>query len=163
MARRLRTAWPTSPAFGLSGPASTRPADEAGAEAVVAAGAAAGLAVALTAPDVGRSGRRRWSTRRKILVVLSFLVIVALVAVGGSYIFLQRSIDSINKLHVNDEVAVQSGAPFTVLVIGSDSRVGENSKEFGSAAEVAGQRSDVVQLWRFTPFEEAGAGHLHPA
>jgi len=99
----------------------------------------------------GRSGRRRWSTRRKVVVALSFVLIVALVAVGSGYIFLQRSIDSINKLHVNDEVAVQSGAPFTVLVIGSDSRVGENSAEFGSAAEVAGQRSDVVQLWRFTP------------
>jgi LCP family protein required for cell wall assembly len=98
-----------------------------------------------------RSGRRRWSLRRKIVVAISFVVIVALLVVGGGYIFLQRSIDGINKLHVNDEVAVQSGAPFTVLVIGSDSRVGENSAEFGSAAEVAGQRSDVVQLWRFTP------------
>jgi LCP family protein required for cell wall assembly len=98
-----------------------------------------------------RSGRRRWSVRRKIVVALSFVVIVALLIVGGGYIFLQRSIDGINKLHVNDEEAVQSGAPFTVLVIGSDSRVGENSKEFGSTAEVSGQRSDVVQLWRFTP------------
>jgi LCP family protein required for cell wall assembly len=98
-----------------------------------------------------RSGRRRWSTRRKVVVALSLVLVVVLLAVGGSYIFLQRSIDSINKLHVNDEVAVQNGAPFTVLVIGSDSRVGENSSEFGSTAEVAGQRSDVVQLWRFTP------------
>jgi LCP family protein required for cell wall assembly len=102
----------------------------------------------------GRSGRRRWSLRRKIVVGLSFVVIVVLLVVGGGYIFLQRSIDGINKLHVNDEVAVQSGAPFTVLVIGSDSRVGENSKEFGSATEVAGQRSDVVQLWRFTPSDK---------
>jgi LCP family protein required for cell wall assembly len=99
----------------------------------------------------GRSRRRRWSTRRKIVVALSFVVIVALLVVGGGYLFLQRSIDSINQLHVNDEVAVQNGAPFTVLVIGSDSRVGENASEFGSAAEVAGQRSDVVQLWRVTP------------
>jgi LCP family protein required for cell wall assembly len=98
-----------------------------------------------------RSGRSRWSARRKIVVALSFVVIVALLAVGGGYIFLQRSIDSINKLHVNDEVAVQNGAPFTVLVIGSDSRVGENSQEFGSTSQVAGQRSDVVQLWRITP------------
>jgi LCP family protein required for cell wall assembly len=101
--------------------------------------------------DAGRSRRRRWSTRRKIVVGLSFVVILVLLVVGGSYLFLQRSIDSINKLHINDEVAVQSGAPFTVLVIGSDSRVGENAAEFGSAAEVAGQRSDVVQLWRVTP------------
>ena len=95
--------------------------------------------------------RRRWSVRRKIVVALSVVLVGVLLVVGGSYVFLQRSIDSINKLHVNDEVAVQSGAPFTVLVIGSDSRVGENAAEFGSAAEVAGQRSDVVQLWRVTP------------
>ncbi len=45
----------------------------------------------------------------------------------------------------------ENGAPFTVLVIGSDTRVGQNSQAFGSSAEVTGQRSDVVQLWRVTP------------
>jgi LCP family protein required for cell wall assembly len=101
----------------------------------------------------GRHGRAkgRWGTRRKILVVLSCLVVLALVAVGGSYLYLQRSIDSINHLHVSDEVAVENGAPFTVLVIGSDTRVGQNSADFGSSALVTGQRSDVVQLWRITP------------
>jgi LCP family protein required for cell wall assembly len=81
-------------------------------------------------------------------------VVAVLVAVGGAYIYLQRTIDTINKLHINDEVAVQDGAPFTVLVIGSDTRVGQDSKQFGSTAEVAGQRSDVVQLWRVTPSEK---------
>jgi LCP family protein required for cell wall assembly len=101
----------------------------------------------------GRHGRRpaRWSVRRKVLIALASLVVLAGLAAGGGYIFLQRSIDSINKLHVADEVAVQNGAPFTVLVVGSDTRVGQNSKDFGSAAEVVGQRSDVVQLWRVTP------------
>ena len=79
------------------------------------------------------------------------VVVLALLAVGGGYIFLQRSIDSINKLHVSDEVAVDNGAPFTVLVIGSDTRVGQNAQNFGSASVVTGQRSDVVQLWRVTP------------
>jgi LCP family protein required for cell wall assembly len=99
----------------------------------------------------GRGGRRRWSTRRKVLTALSLVVVLIVLVAGGGYLFLQRSIDGLNKLHVSDEVAVQNGAPFTVLVIGSDSRVGENSKEFGSTSEVAGQRSDVVQLWRVTP------------
>ena len=98
-----------------------------------------------------RRRQRRWSVRRKVVVALGCVVVLLLLAVGGGYLFLQRSVDSINHLHVSDEVAVQNGAPFTVLVIGSDSRVGENSQEFGSTAEVAGQRSDVVQLWRFTP------------
>jgi LCP family protein required for cell wall assembly len=99
----------------------------------------------------GHRRRRRWSVRRKVITVLASLVVLALVAVGGGYIYLQRSIDSINKLHVSDEVAAENGAPFTVLVIGSDTRVGQNSAEFGSTAQVAGQRSDVVQLWRVTP------------
>lgn len=98
-----------------------------------------------------RNGRTRWSISRKVFVGLSAVVVLALLLVGGSYVFLQRSIDGLNKLHISDEVAVQSGAPFTVLVIGSDSRVGENSQQFGSTAQVAGQRSDVVQLWRVTP------------
>ena len=89
--------------------------------------------------------------RRKVVTAVVSVVVLALLAVGGGYIFLQRSIDSINKLHVSDEVAVQNGAPFTVLVIGSDTRVGQNSQAFGSSAEVTGQRSDVVQLWRVTP------------
>jgi polyisoprenyl-teichoic acid--peptidoglycan teichoic acid transferase len=101
----------------------------------------------------GRSGRGKtpWSTRRKVVTTLTTLVVLALVAVAGGYGYLQYRFDQINKVHISDEVAVQSGAPFTILVIGSDSRVGENSKQFGSTAEVQGQRSDVVQLWRVTP------------
>ena len=41
-----------------------------------------------------------------------------------------------------------------MLVIGSDTRVGESgsaAQAFGSASQVTGQRSDVVQLWRVTP------------
>ena len=41
-----------------------------------------------------------------------------------------------------------------MLVIGSDTRVGETgaaAQAFGSASQVTGQRSDVVQLWRVTP------------
>ena len=73
---------------------------------------------------------------------------------GGSYGYLRYRFDQINKIHVADEVAVQSGQPFTVLVIGSDSRVGDTGAQaqaFGSASEVTGQRSDVVQLWRVSP------------
>jgi LCP family protein required for cell wall assembly len=57
-------------------------------------------------------------------------------------------------VHIADEVAAQNGQPFTILVIGSDSRVGNTGaavQEFGSSSQVTGQRSDVVQLWRVTP------------
>jgi LCP family protein required for cell wall assembly len=96
-------------------------------------------------------GKGKWSTQRRVVTALTSLVVLALLAVAGGYGYLEYRYDQINKVHISDEVAVQGGAPFTILVIGSDSRVGENSKQFGSAAVVTGQRSDVVQLWRVTP------------
>ena len=88
-----------------------------------------------------------------VVSLLSALVLLVAVA-GGSYGYLWYRYDQINKVHISDEVAVQNGAPFTILVIGSDSRVGESAagaQAFGSASLVTGQRSDVVQLWRVTP------------
>jgi LCP family protein required for cell wall assembly len=87
-------------------------------------------------------------------VVLAAMLVLAVAVAGGGYAYLRYRFDQINKIHVADEVAVQSGQPFTILVIGSDSRVGETgvqAQEFGSASQVTGQRSDVVQLWRVTP------------
>ncbi len=101
-----------------------------------------------------RRGGARWSTRRKVVVsLLSVLVLVGLV-VGGSYGYLWYRYQQIKKVHIADEVAAASGAPFTILVIGSDSRVGNTGQavtEFGSSSVVTGQRSDVVQLWRVNP------------
>ena len=87
-------------------------------------------------------------------MVLAAVLVLAVAVAGGSYAYLQYRFDQINKIHVADEVAVQSGQPFTVLVIGSDSRVGDTGAQaqaFGSASLVTGQRSDVVQLWRVSP------------
>ncbi len=101
-----------------------------------------------------RSGKARWSTRRKVVISLVSLVVVIGLVVGGTYGYLWYRYSQISKVHIADEVAAASGQPFTVLVIGSDTRVGESSQaasEFGSSSEVTGQRSDVVQLWRVTP------------
>ena len=87
-------------------------------------------------------------------MVLAAMLVLAVAVAGGSYGYLRYRFDQINKIHVADEVAVQSGQPFTILVIGSDSRVGDTGAQaqaFGSASEVTGQRSDVVQLWRVSP------------
>jgi LCP family protein required for cell wall assembly len=101
-----------------------------------------------------RSGRRRWSLGKKVGVVLASLLVLAVAVAGGGYAYLRYRYDQINKIHIADEVAAQSGQPFTILVIGSDTRVGETGAQaqaFGSASQVTGQRSDVVQLWRVTP------------
>ena len=85
------------------------------------------------------------------MALCAVIVLLAAVA-GGSYGYLWYRYDQINKVHISAEVAAQSGAPFTILVIGSDSRVGESSQASASAPSVVtGQRSDVVQLWRVTP------------
>ena len=105
-------------------------------------------------PRVRRSGKPKWRARKKIVVALLSVFALLLVSVGGGYAYLWYRFNQIDKVHISDEVAVQSGAPFTILVIGSDSRVGESAqgaKAFGSASTVTGQRSDVVQLWRVTP------------
>ena len=40
--------------------------------------------------------------------------------VGGGYAYVWYRYNQINKVHINAEVAAASGAPFTILVIGSD-------------------------------------------
>ncbi len=105
-------------------------------------------------PKVRRSGTARWSGRKKTVVALCAVIVLLAAVVGGGYGYLWYRYSQISKVHISDEVAAQSGAPFTILVIGSDTRVGESSQAaqaFGSASAVTGQRSDVVQLWRVTP------------
>ncbi len=101
-----------------------------------------------------RSGKPKWSATKKVVVGLTALVVLIGAVVGGGYAYLWYRYTQINKIHIADEAAVQGGGPFTILVIGSDTRVGDTgqaAKNFGSASVVTGQRSDVVQLWRVTP------------
>jgi LCP family protein required for cell wall assembly len=103
---------------------------------------------------IRRNGKPRWSTRKRLVVSLLSAAVLLVAVAGGGYGYLWYRYEQINKVHIGDEVAVQNGAPFTILVIGSDSRVGEGAagvQAFGSASQVTGQRSDVVQLWRVTP------------
>jgi LCP family protein required for cell wall assembly len=105
-------------------------------------------------PRARRSGKPRWSAGKKTVVALCALLVLGVAVVGGGYGYLWYRYNQISKVHISDEVAAASGGPFTILVIGSDSRVGESSQAaqaFGSSSLVTGQRSDVVQLWRVTP------------
>ena len=101
-----------------------------------------------------RSGKPKWSAAKKTVVALLGVVVLLVAVVGGGYAYLWYRYNQIDKIHISAEVAAQSGQPFTILVLGSDSRVGESNaaaQAFGSASVVTGQRSDVVQLWRVTP------------
>ena len=121
------------------------------------------LGARINASNAARQGRRRsgkpkWSVGKKVVVSLLALVVLGALVAGGSYGYLWYRFDQLDKVHIADEVAAQNGGPFTMLVIGSDSRAGitggKAAQQYGSASEVAGQRSDVVQLWRVTPATE---------
>jgi LCP family protein required for cell wall assembly len=101
-----------------------------------------------------RSGKPKWSAGKKTVVVLLSVIVLVAAGIGGGYAYLWYRYNQINKVHIADEVAAASGQPFTILVIGSDTRVGESAsqaQQFGSSSVVTGQRSDVVQLWRVNP------------
>ena len=103
---------------------------------------------------VRRSGKPKWSIGKKAVVGLLGVIVLLVAIVGGGYGYLWYRYSQINKVHISAEEAVQNGGPFTILVIGSDSRVGitgQAVQAFGSSSVVTGQRSDVLQLWRVTP------------
>ena len=105
-------------------------------------------------PGVRRSGKPKWSAGKKVVVGLLGVIVLLVAIVGGGYGYLWYRYNQINKVHISAEDAVQNGGPFTILVIGSDSRVGitgQGVQAFGSSSVVTGQRSDVLQLWRVTP------------
>jgi len=104
--------------------------------------------------SVRKSGRPKWSRKHKILGGIAAALVVILLIGIGSYGYLQYRFDQFSKVHVAALDQPISGQPFNLLVIGSDSRVGltgAQAAQAGSAAEVVGQRSDVVMIWRVDP------------
>ena len=114
--------------------------------------------------DVPPDGEgRRWP--RRVLIGLGvFLGLLALTA-AGIYGYARYRFDQVKKVHVpaladGNRHDVGSNAPksadpkpMNVLVVGSDSRAvaGNNSKAFGSAQQVAGQRADVIKIFHLVP------------
>ncbi|MGP8059107.1 MAG: LCP family protein [Acidimicrobiales bacterium] len=101
-----------------------------------------------------KSGKPKWSRKNKVLGGIAAALAVILLVAAGSYGYLQYRFDQFSKVHVAALDQPISGQPFNMLVIGSDSRVGlsgAQAAQAGSAAEVQGQRSDVVMIWHVDP------------
>jgi LCP family protein required for cell wall assembly len=102
-----------------------------------------------------RKHRHRW--RRRILWTLGSLVLVVALAAGGLYEYVNYRYDQIKKIHSKHLVAAPAppGQPFTMLLVGSDTRAfvqnAVQQNAFGSASGQGGQRSDVTMLARFVP------------
>ena len=105
--------------------------------------------------------RRRWP--RRLLIAANVFTALAIVAAGSAYGYVQWRLGqikrvSIHGLHVAGHSAqsVSSGSslpPFTLLVIGSDTRAlgASNGNQFGGTAAVGGERSDSIILVRVVP------------
>lgn len=79
--------------------------------------------------------------------------VVVVIAAGG-YAYLQYTWSHVKTDHCSNCVAITAGKPYNVLVIGSDSRVGDTqaqSQSFGSASVESGQRSDTIKIVHVDP------------
>jgi LCP family protein required for cell wall assembly len=77
-----------------------------------------------------------------------------LVLAGGVYGYLRYRVGQIKSIGCATCAAVTNGAPYNVLIVGSDSRAGDTgsaSRAFGSASQVGGQRSDTIKILHVDP------------
>ncbi len=91
--------------------------------------------------------RERARRRKRRRLFVSFTVALVLIMVVGSVGYARWRFGQIVSVEVPGLHAAESGAPFNVLMVGSDSRGGANS-DYGS---VTGQRNDVTMVVRVDP------------
>src|SRR3984885_7094045 len=102
----------------------------------------------------GRRGKRNRSWVDRVLLAGVLLVALAIIGLGSGYAYLQYRFHQVAKVTVPHLRVAPAGQPFNVLLIGSDSRVGETAAQaqhLGSEAATAGQRSDVVKIVHIVP------------
>jgi LCP family protein required for cell wall assembly len=103
-------------------------------------------------PKRHRRPRRRG--RAWLIAGIAVVVVVAGV-IGGGYLYANWQFGKITKITVKGEVTPLSGAPFNILMIGSDSRKGLSglvARQTGATVGAAeGQRSDVVKIVHVDP------------
>ncbi len=102
-------------------------------------------------------GRKRSRSRgRRVAKALALVVAVAMVGVGATsglgYYLAHQAVDQIPTVDVRPDTLapVEAGRPQNFLVLGSDSREGQNS-EYGSPDVVGGRRSDTIMVLQLDP------------
>lgn len=109
----------------------------------------------LPAPSVSAGSRRPprpWA--RRALLTVNVLVAVCLVATGAVYGYVRYRNSQITRIPGLSLPSAAAGSPVTILLVGSNTRTGLDPaevKQFGSATEVGGARSDVTMLVRLDP------------
>jgi LCP family protein required for cell wall assembly len=101
-----------------------------------------------------KARKRRRSGGERILRGLVALVVVLLVLVAAGYGYVRYQWDQVASVPCSTCVAEAAGAPYNLLLIGSDSRTGETAaqaQQFGSVQATSGQRSDTLKIIHVDP------------
>ena len=104
--------------------------------------------------EIRKSRRRRRGAGERILRALVFLVAFLLLLVGLGYGYFRYQWGQISSAPCDTCVAAANGAPYNLLLIGSDSRAGESAaqaQQFGSTQAAGGQRSDTIKIVHVDP------------
>lgn len=99
------------------------------------------------------SKKLRLNKKRVSYAIGAIVILIALIA-GGAYAYTQYLFSKVRTISVTSERPQIAGQPINVLLIGDNSRIGLNPNEtkyFGSAAQVGGGRSDVSMIAHFDP------------
>jgi LCP family protein required for cell wall assembly len=99
-------------------------------------------------------GKPRRSTGKRLLRVALVLLALVVVVAGAGYGYLRYEFSRIKTAPCASCAAVADGAPYNVLVIGSDTRAGETAAEaqqFGNSVTAGGQRSDTIKVIHVDP------------
>jgi LCP family protein required for cell wall assembly len=101
-----------------------------------------------------KAKRRRRGPGERILRWGIGTVVVILVIAGLGYGYFRYQWSKVVSRPCTTCVAAANGAPYNVLLIGSDSRAGETAAEaqqFGDATNAGGQRSDTIKIIHVDP------------
>jgi LCP family protein required for cell wall assembly len=101
-----------------------------------------------------RAMKKRRRPGQRILRGLIGVVTVILLVVAAGYGYFRYQWSKVSSAPCSICVAAANGAPYNLLLIGSDSRVGETAAEaqqFGNATNAGGQRSDTIKIVHVDP------------
>ena len=81
---------------------------------------------------------------------------LCIVGTASAYGYVQWRLGQIHKEKLSSLTSINGGKPFTMLIVGSDSRSAlaandPSNSQFGSASQTPGQRSDTIMLARVAP------------
>jgi LCP family protein required for cell wall assembly len=101
-----------------------------------------------------RAMKKRRRPGQRILRGLIGAVTILLLVVAAGYGYFRYQWSKVSSAPCSICVAAANGAPYNLLLIGSDSRVGETAAEaqqFGNATNAGGQRSDTIKIVHVDP------------